>query len=94
MARITIAHKVCDKQLHAAQETIAALERKLGSLDWTPITPENLPKVGDEVLCGRERREVKEEDLPRFAESWHFHGWTHRRPLNLPNPPSHPKGDE
>jgi hypothetical protein len=79
-------------------ERIAALERKLASLDWTPITPENLPTKDDEVL-GLGSVFLFEDaydpnEPPPTAEAWIRQGYTHRRPLSLPNPPSeHPAPD-
>jgi hypothetical protein len=36
-------------RLIEAEAQIAALEARLKAAEWQPITPENLPKVGDEV---------------------------------------------
>ena len=56
------------------------------ALLWTPITAENLPKVGDEVLRAYEDGtfEVFAVEYHRTAEWCEFQGYTHRRPLNPP----------
>lgn len=77
-----------EKCPHILAERIAALERKLASLEWTPITPENLPTKDDEVL-GLGSVFLFEDaydpnEPPPTAEAWIKQGYTHRRPTSLP----------
>jgi hypothetical protein len=60
-----------ERQLAEAQATIAALQ-------WTPITPDNLPKVGDEAYSGNDGDflYVHSCDLGT-AQEWTNEGWTH-----------------
>jgi len=70
---------------------IVELKAQLAALQWTPISPENLPKAGDEVL-GYEDGLFPVypvsciPDHERSAEDWHKHGWTHFRPIAPPEP--------
>ena len=86
-----------EKEVQTLIERIAALERKLASLDWSRITPENLPCVGDEFLlnAGSSNDVGKVERNTRMPEwtfqEWRTYGATHRRPIN---PPSHPASKE
>ena len=75
-----------------------SLQSQLDALTWTPITPENVPKVGDEV-GGRgwgtsEVTLVTEEKLflCQDWQGWVRNGYTHKRPINPP-PPSGAKGE-
>ena len=61
----------------------AQMARELLALQWTPITAENLPKVGDEIGAYIERVWVVQE-IRREGHGWLHKGWTHRRPLNPP----------
>jgi hypothetical protein len=76
----------------------AALFIELAALRWKPITPERLPKIGDEVGVWIESdRGVWNAHLPRIM-TWktrHVHrsdhktfetwtAWTHFRPINPP----------
>jgi hypothetical protein len=73
----------------------AALERErvhleqLAALSWTPITPENLPKVGDEILAACEAyanvRNVDAQDMRVGWEERRY--WTHFRPIAPPAVP-------
>lgn len=65
-------------QLAAAQATIAALQ-------WTPITPDNVPQVGDEAYSANDGdfTYVQSFDLGT-AQEWTNDGWTHRRPISPP----------
>jgi hypothetical protein len=67
-----------------------SLKAQLAALQWMPITPENLPKVGDEVLVLVEGRYMVEnvlEPLPlkrhRFTAAKR-NGWTHFRSIAPP----------
>jgi hypothetical protein len=70
-------------------ERIAELERSLAALSWTPITPENLPKVGDEILAACEAyanvRNVDAQDMRVLWKERRY--WTHFRPIAPPAVP-------
>ena len=77
---------------------MCALQEQLKALEWTPITAENLPKVGDEnggwFGVFKPVWEVRpfQWPLPSSAalkseiicESLKVAGWTHFRPINPP----------
>ena len=67
-----------ERQLAEAQATIAALQ-------WTEITPENFPKVGDEAYSDNDGDflYVHTCDLGT-AKEWTNEGWTHFRPISPP----------
>jgi hypothetical protein len=76
-----------------AKSRIAELEARLALLDWTPITPENLPKLGrDEVgrwrLMSRTWLVCDVADTPwkgdATAEQYKSLNWTYFRPINPP----------
>lgn len=74
-----------------------SLQSQLDALTWTEITPENLPRVGDEVLWFDEEGsivyEVTSMHVLFSAQKWRDErGMTHRRPINPP-PPSGAKGE-
>jgi hypothetical protein len=68
---------------------ISELEAQLAALSWTPITPDNLPKVGEEV-GGYDPAEAISVWRVRIVTKitvnadWRALKYTHRRPLNLP----------
>ena len=77
-------------------QCIAEMEAQLSALQWKPITPGNLPKVGDEVT-GQDKMSVFEDGSFRnllrvvyaytqnnTAEEWHCLGYHHFRAINLP----------
>ena len=73
----------------AAKRRITTLESQLAALQWQPITPENLPKVGDEVIAYEEELQVvySVDCIPeseRDAKIWNRNGWTHFRPIAPP----------
>jgi hypothetical protein len=68
-----------DQAYATALKCIAALERKLASLDWTPITPGNLPKVGDEVLRIRISNS-HDGKIEIVGANWDA-GWLQARPV-------------
>ena len=75
-----------------ANEVIGKLEADIAALSWTRITPENLPRVGDEVLWFDEEGsivyEVTSMHVLFSAQKWRDErGMTHRRPINPPTPP-------
>jgi len=61
-----------------AQATIAALQ-------WTKITPDNVPQVGDEAYSAYDGdfTYVQSCDLGT-AQEWTNDGWTHLRPISPP----------
>ena len=72
---------------------IAELELQLAALQWTPISPENLPKVGDEVYAPPreqlDRHSVMDVTVVMAVcndsvEDWNHEGWTHRRLIDAP----------
>jgi hypothetical protein len=70
-------------------QDITEMARELLALRWTPITPENLPKMGDEIWNTLSSRvEVVLDWMPQFFANdhrlWIKSGWTHRRPLTPP----------
>jgi hypothetical protein len=74
---------------------IAALEAWIKELDWTPITEDNMPKVGNDEV-GRKRLGrpygtwivCDVSDIPFkqrvTARQYRSLGWTHFRPINAP----------
>jgi hypothetical protein len=70
------------------RERIAELEAQLAERDWSPITQDNLPRVGDEVWGDtRKMLEVEEWHVGYFTADprvWIQSGYTHRRPINAP----------
>ena len=90
--------KLGDFDADTAEGYITALEAQLATAQrerdesrrlaqWTPITPENLPKVGDEVLSVGEEGEAylmaPWSDKDSFADLSRD-GWTHYRPITPP----------
>jgi hypothetical protein len=79
----------CIADLREAGRICKATEDRLKALDWTPITAENLPKVGDEVLSKSgllvERVNRSEQNEFTFI-NWINLGWLYRRPINPPPP--------
>jgi len=62
-------------------------EAQLDALQWTPITAENMPKQGDELLgrCGNGVYYVNEYGgLADYARLVAEEEWTHFRPINAP----------
>jgi hypothetical protein len=87
-------HDILLSCCHGCQsERIADLETKLASLSWTPITPDNLPKVGDEVwaidrgLIEPSELTSSSRTVPTYGD-WIKAGYTHFRPINPPFPAS------
>jgi len=68
-------------------QRIRELEAQLAALDWTPITPENLPNQNHELLgrCGNGVYYVNEYGgLADYAQLVAEEEWTHFRPINAP----------
>ena len=67
-------------------DEVRQMARELLALQWQPITPENLPKVGDEVLRLKDVHTVYDTMVSAYrnAEEWHKANWSHRRPINPP----------
>lgn len=85
---------VLDDQYHRLGEKYEALQ-------WKPIIPENLPKVGDEV-GGQDKmsvfmdrsfrnllRTVSAYTQSNIAEEWHRLGYHYFRAINLPTETEH-----
>jgi hypothetical protein len=69
-------------------ERLSKAEEQLRAMQWKPITPENLPKVGDEVW-GQGRKVSPVEDvhiamLGADARAWIQNRFTHFRPIAPP----------
>ena len=60
----------------AAEERIAELEAQLAALEWTPITPENLPNDDSEVIDrnGNVEQAITAGNQMRDAEGWAMRG--------------------
>jgi hypothetical protein len=77
-------------QLTAVLDEIEALQGKVEALDWQEITPQNLPKVGDEVWSSVLSTARAVDDSFKTSHGvdprvWHqYGGWTHFRPINAP----------
>ena len=72
--------------LNALQADVALWRRRA---EWQEITPENLPKVGDEVISVHQTVVLIEEEgyFTRLtAQGWKRGGYTHFRPINPPEP--------
>lgn len=81
------------EELNRAKKRIAELEAQLAVLDWTPITPENLPNQNHELLgrCGNGVYYVNEYGgLADYAQLVAEEEWTHFRPINAPQPKAAP----
>ncbi len=76
---------------------VAQMARELLALQWTRITAENLPKVGDEVMRSPTCDAVVKRTNPQIlavtammltvftaADDWKEQSWAYRRPLNPP----------
>ena len=75
------------EELGTAEARVAELEAQLDALQWTPITAENMPKQGDELLgrCGNGVYYVNEYGgLADYARLVAEEEWTHFRPINAP----------
>lgn len=60
------------------------LKAQLAALDWQPITADNLPKCGDEVLDIGGVFTVGTEEPEWNLLDWKTFGATHFRPINAP----------
>ena len=81
------------EELGTAEARVAELEAQLDALQWTPITAENMPKQGDELLgrCGNGVYYVNEYGgLADYAQLVAEEEWTHFRPINAPQPKAAP----
>lgn len=79
------------RALAERDKRISDLEAALKALDWSEITPENLPdwKAMDEIggwMNGRWN--VGTAGCDGSVEAWNRHGWTHTRKSNSPDAPS------
>ena len=85
------------EELGTAEARVAELEAQLDALQWTPITAENMPKQGDELLgrCGNGVYYVNEYGgLADYAQLVAEEEWTHFRPINAPQPKAAPSDGE
>ena len=81
---------------------IAELQAQLAALTWTEITPENLPKIGDELFAHHVFRVAQWDTVSSVTNihaTWRVDdflncGWTHFRPINPPPPSSAKGGDD
>jgi hypothetical protein len=83
----------------AVNNRIAELEREVGQLrarlkelEWREITPESLPKVGDELLNAKRgvlmRLPADYAPMIPMMDDFTFAGWTHFRHFRPINPPA------
>ena len=77
------------ERIATAEARVAELETQVAALQWTPITPDNLPKVEDEVRGENHKvLEVEEWHIGFFAGDarvWLQSGYSHRRPIAAPS---------
>jgi hypothetical protein len=71
-------------------DEVREMARELLALQWQPITPENLPKFGDEAYSTAhgDLLYIHACDLVSYQE-WINEGWTHFRPINAPKEVAH-----
>lgn len=80
------------EELGAAEAERDQLKAELAEMQWKPITPDSLPKDGDEISDGRFRVDDASSHIPDWGEEkmtdvdWHLHGWTRYRAINPPKP--------
>ena len=78
--------------LYAAAEIAKGMQSQLDALTWTEITPENLPKIGDELFAHHVFRDAQWDTVSSVTNihaTWRVDdflncGWTHFRPINPP----------
>jgi hypothetical protein len=83
------------RELNIRDQRIRELERRLAATEWKEITPENLPKVGDEVwgpytaYSGAARCYLQAITLlhQTSMEAMKIGGFTHFRPIAAPPEP-------
>ena len=88
--------------LYAAAEIAKGMQSQLDALTWTEITPENLPKIGDELFAHHVFRVAQwniVSSVTNIHATWRVDdflncGWTHFRPINPPPPSSAKGGDD
>jgi len=78
------------ERIATAEARVAELEAQLDALQWTPITAENMPKQGDEVL-DRSFSDPDEFMITIVAHDWDARqlnpalaGYQFRRPIAAP----------
>lgn len=80
---------VASDWVEQSKERIRELEAQLETLDWTPITAENLPRLGDEVWGMVRAVHAVDRAYLGFigntADNWIQNRYTHRRALNAPS---------
>ena len=77
--------KIHDQWDHMeADYMIECLMAVIEQREWHPITVDSLPQVGDEVLHNTGHIYVMKARSIADAVAWLRTGYTHHRPLNLP----------
>jgi hypothetical protein len=80
----------------ASKARIRKLEQRLAALDWTPITPENLPQKGHEAGYRSKSGQFVVLSIYHSRltyKQWKHEGWSHFRAINAPAPESQPAGE-
>ena len=95
--RLASGYEILRSELQASQQEAAnlhienvRLKTQLAALSWTPITEQNLPTRGHEVLnpeggCRVSVVRCEWYENAVTAKEWHDAGWTHFRPLTPPD---------
>lgn len=66
----------------------AEVKRLREQVDWKPITPDSLPKVGDEIgIFGEKESFIHLCQNEYTFDVWCIKAWTHYRPINAPAEP-------
>lgn len=78
-----------ERQLLAAEAERDQAKAELAEMKWKLITPDSLPKVGDEVI--RSKRKYHVHEVSPYSQQWDFERWTrseytHYRAINPPKP--------
>ena len=85
--------RIAELELQLAALQLAEALLRFVRREWTPISPENLPKVGDEVYAPPREQLDKHSVMDvtvvmavcnDSVEDWNHEGWTHRRPIDAP----------
>lgn len=83
-----LSDEVTRLDMEALEAERDSLKAQIAAMQWTPITPENLPKVGDELIGQRGKvMALPEGYAPAIPmmEDFTYAGWTHFRPIGAPN---------
>ena len=92
---------IADARALTLNADLGKMKDRLGSLEWQPITPQNLPKAGDEA-SGQDKmslfangsfrnllRVVTDNSQTHTSEEWHRLGYHYFRAINLPTETEH-----